>query len=79
MTENNIITKKQRGLKFYAICGIIGPILFWVMVIIESILRPGYSQSYNYVSDLGVGPFAIIQNINFIYIRNINNWFSHWS
>ncbi len=66
MTENNIITKKQRGLKFYAICGIIGPILFWVMVIIESILRPGYSQSYNYVSDLGVGPLAIIQNINFI-------------
>ena len=66
MTENNIITEKQRGLKFYAICGIIGPILFWVMVIIESILRPGYSQSYNYVSDLGVGPLAIIQNINFI-------------
>jgi hypothetical membrane protein len=61
-----MITKNQRGLKFYAICGIIAPIFFWVMVIIESILRPGYSQYYNYVSDLGVGPLAIIQNINFI-------------
>ena len=66
MTENNMITKKQGRLKFYAICGIIAPILFWVMVIIESILRPGYSQYYNFVSDLGVGPLAIIQNINFI-------------
>ena len=61
-----MITKKQGRLKFYAICGIIAPILFWVMVIIESILRPGYSQYYNFVSDLGVGPLAIIQNINFI-------------
>ena len=61
-----MINENQRELKFYAICGIIGPILFWVMVIIESILRPGYSQSYNFVSDLGVGPHAIIQNINFI-------------
>jgi hypothetical membrane protein len=66
MSKNNIITKKQRRLKFYAICGIIAPIFFWVMVIIESILRPGYSQYYNFVSDLGVGPLAIIQNINFI-------------
>ncbi|MGP8025043.1 MAG: DUF998 domain-containing protein [Methanobacterium sp.] len=66
MTINNMITKKQGRLKFYAICGIIAPILFWVMVIIESILRPGYSQYYNFVSDLGVGPLAIIQNINFI-------------
>ncbi len=66
MTKNNMITKNQRGLKFYAICGIIAPIIFWVMVIIESILRPGYSQYYNFVSDLGVGPLAIIQNINFI-------------
>jgi hypothetical membrane protein len=61
-----MITKNQPGLKFYAICGIIAPILFWLMVIIESILRPGYNQYYNYVSDLGVGPLAIIQNINFI-------------
>lgn len=66
MTINNMITKKQGRLKFYAICGIIAPIIFWVMVIIESILRPGYSQYYNFVSDLGVGPLAIIQNINFI-------------
>jgi hypothetical membrane protein len=54
---------KQR---FYAICGIFAPIIFWVMVIVESLLRPGYSQYNNFVSDLGVGHLAILQNINFI-------------
>ena len=64
--NNDIIEKQPRKLEFYALCGIIAPILFWFMVIIESLLRPGYSQFYNYVSDLGVGPLAILQNINFI-------------
>jgi len=35
-------------------------------VIVESLLRPGYSQTFNFISDLGVGPNAIIQNINFV-------------
>ncbi len=65
MTKNDMIIKKQSRLKFYAFCGIVAPIFFWLMVIIESILRPGYSQYYNYVSDLGVGHLAILQNINF--------------
>ena len=63
MNDNVSNTRKQQ---FYAICGIIAPIIFWIMVIVESILRPGYSQYYNFVSDLGVGHLAILQNINFI-------------
>ena len=66
MTKNDMIIKKQSRLKFYAFCGIVAPIFFWFMVIIESILRPGYNQYYNYVSDLGVGHLALLQNINFI-------------
>lgn len=58
--------KTPNNLQFYAICGIVAPLLFWIMVIVESLLRPGYSQLYNYVSDLGVGPLSILQNINFI-------------
>ncbi len=61
-----MLTKEQSKLKFYAVCGIIAPIFFWFMVIVESLLRPGYSQYYNFVSDLGVGHLAILQNINFI-------------
>ena len=68
MNDNISNTKKQR---FYAICGIIAPIIFWIMVIVESILRPGYSQYYNFVSDLGVGHLAILQNINFILLLQL--------
>jgi hypothetical membrane protein len=64
--KNNMDEEKLNKQRFYALCGIIAPILFWFMVIVESLLRPGYSQYYNFVSDLGVGPLAIIQNINFV-------------
>ncbi len=62
MNENSTFIQRQR---FFAICGIIAPILFTILIIIESLLRPGYSQIYNFVSDLGVGPNAVLQNINF--------------
>ena len=55
--------QKQR---LFALCGVIAPILFTLLVIVESFIRPGYSQIFNDVSDLGVGPYAVIQNINFI-------------
>lgn len=46
--------------------GIVAPMLFALLVGVESALRPGYSQITNNVSDLGIGPYAIIQNTNFI-------------
>jgi len=52
--------------RIFALCGIIAPILFTLLVIVESLLRPGYSQIFNDISDLGLGPYSIIQNINFI-------------
>lgn len=66
MTVYNSNDKTPKNLRIYALCGIVAPLLFWLMVIVESLLRPGYSQLYNYVSDLGVGPLSILQNINFI-------------
>jgi hypothetical membrane protein len=51
--------------RLLALCGIVAPILFTILVIIESLLRPGYSQTFNFISDLGVGPNAILQNVNF--------------
>jgi hypothetical membrane protein len=64
--ENLTLNQKQNKQRFFALCGIIAPILFTILVIVESLLRPGYSQIFNDVSDLGIGPYAIIQNINFI-------------
>ncbi len=63
MENETTIQKRQR---IFALCGIIAPILFTVLVIVESLLRPGYSQIFNDISDLGIGTYSIIQNINFI-------------
>jgi len=54
---------KQR---FFALCGVIAPLLFAVIVILASILRPEYSQTHNFISDLGVGSDSLIQNLNFL-------------
>lgn len=59
---------KQSNLFRYlsAWAAILAPILFALLVMIESVLRPGYSQISQNISDLGVGPFALLQNVNFI-------------
>lgn len=51
--------------KLLAACGIVGPVFFTIFVVVESVLRPGYSQIMSEVSGLGVGPNAILQSINF--------------
>jgi hypothetical membrane protein len=67
VTDNNKTPIKVRSRqRFFALCGIIAPIIFTLLVIVASLLRPDYSQTSNFVSDLGVGSYAIIQNINFI-------------
>lgn len=52
-------------LKFLAVCGIIGPILYAMIVLIIGFLRPGYNHVTQYMSELGeVGsPNAILMNI----------------
>lgn len=56
-------------LRLYALCGVIAPIFFVLMVIVESLLVPGYSQMSQQVSDLGAyalyGSYALLQNLNF--------------
>lgn len=64
--KNRTVNQTQKRQRIFALCGIIAPILFTLLVIMESLLRPGYSQIFNDVSDLGVGPYGIIQNLNFM-------------
>lgn len=67
MTNNlDISTKKQSQQRIYVVCGIIMPIFFTILVIVESLLRPGYSQIQMEISILGTGSYSIIQNMNFI-------------
>ena len=66
MTSQESTVKNMKKLRFYGICGIIAPVLFLILFIVASLLRPDYSQFQNFVSDLGVGSNSYIQNINFI-------------
>jgi len=55
--------------KLYALCGVIAPIFFALMVVLEGFLVHGYSQMTQQVSDLGAyslyGSYALLQNLNF--------------
>ena len=54
--------------KALAFCGIAAPIVFTILVVVEGLLRPGYSQVAQVISELGqVGtPNAILQDANFV-------------
>jgi len=56
-------------LRLYSLCGVIAPIFFTVMVIVEGFLVSGYSHMTQQISDLGAyslyGSYALLQNLNF--------------
>ncbi len=59
---------RPRRLKLYALCGVIAPVLFTIIVITLGLLRTDYSHVSQPISELGsVGaPNAIVQDGNFI-------------
>lgn len=67
MTTANAIGNSLAGMRnklLYA--GIIGPLLFIVVFLIEGATRPGYSAWRHYVSQLATGPGGWMQVINFL-------------
>src|SRR5260370_12349612 len=46
--------------------GIVGPLLFIVVFLLEGFTRPGYSQWRNFVSQLATGDGGWVQVLNFL-------------
>src|SRR5260370_7510777 len=46
--------------------GVIGPLLFIVVFIVEGLTRPGYSAWRHYVSQLATGDGGWVQVVNFL-------------
>lgn len=46
--------------------GVVGPLLFILMFLVEGLTRPGYSQWRNFVSQLATGPGGWVQVVNFL-------------
>jgi hypothetical membrane protein len=57
--------RTRRPLKLLAIAGMLGPISFVTLVIVQGILQPGYSHSAMPISALAAWPMGWIQDLNF--------------
>ncbi|MFB6253057.1 MAG: DUF998 domain-containing protein [Halobacteriaceae archaeon] len=57
-------------LRTLSLAGVLGPVIFWIVIGILGILTPEYSAVTDVISDLGAvtAPFALIQRINFIIL-----------
>lgn len=53
-----------------AVAGMIGPVVFWVVVAVLGVLLPTYSHVTEFVSTLGAvgAPYAIVQRLNFVLL-----------
>lgn len=58
--------KQPLALRLLLACGVIGPLLFIVVFLIEGATRPDYSAWHHYVSSLSLGGQGWIQIANFI-------------
>jgi len=69
ISEQNVRTN-GRAIRLAARGGVIGPILFAVMVIIGGVLYDGYSHAGQKISELGGegAEYALLQNLNFILL-----------
>jgi len=65
--QSPVNNRSNPSIRIAGWAGIIAPIFFVVLVAIESLLRPGYSQISDEISFLGVGQYEILQNLNFIF------------
>ena len=54
----------MKKLLLYA--GVVGPLLFIAVFLVEGFTRPGYSQWRHYVSQLATGPGGWVQVVNFL-------------
>jgi hypothetical membrane protein len=66
LTEKNHVQDNSLTIKLLLGCGIVGPLLFIVVFLIEGATRPGYSAWRDYVSDLSLSDQGWMQVVNFL-------------
>ena len=57
----------RQSLRRLALVGMVGPVVWWVLVAVNGAITPGYDHVSDFISTLGgVGaPYAIVQQLNF--------------
>jgi hypothetical membrane protein len=46
--------------------GVVGPLFFWVVVVVDGLTKPGYSAGRDLISDLARGSHGWVQSANFV-------------
>lgn len=56
------------AIRRFALVGLVGPIVWWLLVVVNGAITPGYSHVSDFISTLGAvgAPYAPIQTINFL-------------
>jgi hypothetical membrane protein len=60
------LAQETKTVSLFAICGVIAPLLFAILVITAASLRTGYSHVSQFISELGYGSNAVVQNADFV-------------
>jgi len=68
-----VVTTAHRPLR---IAGVIGPLLFVIVFLVEGATRPGYSAWRNFVSQLATGDGGWMQVVNFLVCGTLMLWFA---
>jgi hypothetical membrane protein len=58
-------------MKRLAMAGIIAPIIFTLLVIVQSVLQPDYGQVTQPISALSAWPLGWVQNLNFVVVGSL--------
>jgi hypothetical membrane protein len=58
--------ERRSGIAALAVAGIAGPIIFAVVALVQSLLRPDHSLVTHPISALAAGPSGWVQNVNFL-------------
>ncbi|HEU0000416.1 MAG TPA: DUF998 domain-containing protein [Ktedonobacteraceae bacterium] len=66
LTRNNQTQIYPLTTRLLIACGVVGPLLFIVVFLIEGAIRPGYSAWHNFVSDLSQSNQGWVQIANFL-------------
>lgn len=60
----------RHSLQLLALAGVVGPLLFWLVVFLLGALTPDYSHMSDFISTLGAvgAPYADVQRVNFVVL-----------
>lgn len=73
------------ALRRLALAGVVGPVVWWLLVVVNAAITPGYSHVADFISTLGAvgAPYAAVQQVNFFvfgggiaaFAAGLHRWF----